>query len=87
MTIDEGGDPVVPEAHDYRAISLTHEGHVANVRSLVAESDDEAIAQTLALARDLATDLWDGLRFVEHFAGRLVTPGGGLTPAGVVGRI
>lgn len=55
---------------DYRAISSARDGRVTDVTALNARSDADAIVQADALVRrDLALDLWDGLRFVEHFAG------------------
>jgi hypothetical protein len=87
MDVEEHGHPVAPVAPDYRAISITREGGVAEIRALVALSDEDAIAQTAALVRDLAMDLWDGLRFVEHFAGRVVTTGRGLTPVSGLGGL
>lgn len=60
---------------DYRAIIHGEDGRVIAVRSLVAGTDADAIAQIDAWVRDFATDLWDGLRFVEHVAGRPVLMG------------
>lgn len=62
-------------ARDYRAIRSARDGRVTDVTALEARCDADAIAQAGALGRDLALDLWDGLRLVEHFAGR--RPGAG----------
>jgi hypothetical protein len=64
--------PVLQGAlRDYRAISSARDGRVTDVTALDARCDADAIAQADALVRrDLALDLWDGLRLVEHFTGR-----------------
>lgn len=87
MDTDADVDPVARERRDYRAISHTCEGQVGEVRPLLAINDADAIAQTNALVRDLSMDLWDGLRFVEHFAGRLVATGCLVAAAGTLGSI
>ena len=66
-----------PATREYRAIRSARDGRVTDVTALEARCDADAIAQVDALGRDLALDLWDGLRFVEHFAGRR-------SPAGTV---
>lgn len=75
MDTDPLPDPNEAVAREYRAIALAHDGRVREVRLLWAGSDAEAIAQAETLVRDCALDLWDGLRFVEHVAGRSIRTG------------
>lgn len=51
----------------YRAIVLTPDGQVAFTEQLFAENDVEALHAVAVFANDDAVDLWDGLRFIEHF--------------------
>ena len=83
MDTDPLPDPNEAVAREYRAITLAHDGRVREVRLLWAESDAEAIAQAETLVRDCALDLWDGLRFVEHVAGRPIRTGS-LLAAGLI---
>ncbi len=83
MDTDPLPDPNEAEAREYRAITLAHDGRVREVRLLWAGSDAEAIAQAETLVRDCALDLWDGLRFVEHVAGRPIRTGS-LLAAGLI---
>jgi len=83
MDTDPLPDPNEAVAREYRAITLAHDGRVREVRLLWAGSDSEAIAQAETLVRDCALDLWDGLRFVEHVAGRPIRTGG-LLAAGLI---
>ena len=57
----------------YRALSFACDGQAIRNTPLDARSDREAIQQARALAREIAIDLWDGLRFVDHFAARAAT--------------
>lgn len=84
MDTDPLPDSTESDVHDYRTISHARDGSVREVRSLLARSDAEAIAQADALAREFAMDLWDGLRFVEHFVGRHILTGCLLTTAGMI---
>lgn len=83
MDTDPLSDPNEAVAREYRAITLAHDGRVREVRLLWAGSDSEAIAQAETLVRDCALDLWDGLRFVEHVAGRPIRTGS-LLAAGLI---
>ncbi len=51
----------------YRVITLCADGNVLATHPLSASSDEEAAQLASALAADRAIELWDGLRFIEHF--------------------
>lgn len=51
----------------YRAITLCPDGNVLATHPLSAGSDEEAAQLASALVEDRAIELWDGLRFIEHF--------------------
>jgi hypothetical protein len=51
----------------YRAILLDAKGNVVGIERLTVGSDDEALARAEAMAAGYAVELWDGLRFLEHF--------------------
>ncbi|MHC2019956.1 hypothetical protein [Methylobacterium sp. CM6247] len=51
----------------YRAIVIAPSGTVVNAMRLVAGSDEEARALAKAMVDGDAVELWDGLRFIEHF--------------------
>ncbi len=84
MDTDLPPDPDPADACEYRAITHAGDGRVREVRPLLARSDAEAIAQAEALVREFAVDLWDGLRFVEHFAGRHLLAGCLLSAVGLI---
>lgn len=65
----------LPDERDYRVISYARDGRVVAIKPLSAQCDADAIAQADAWVRESAADLWDGLRFVEHFAGRHILKG------------
>lgn len=52
----------------YRLITIDPHGSILSVIVLSALNDMEAITLAGLLAAQFAMDLWDGLRFVEHFA-------------------
>lgn len=52
----------------YRALTLGENGRVISTVPLSARCDRDAIRQASSLSMRGAVDLWDGLRFVEHFA-------------------
>lgn len=43
------------------------EGNVIRTERLLAATDDEALALASTMTNGLAVELWDGLRFLEHF--------------------
>lgn len=54
----------------YRAFVLTPDGRIACTQVLACESDAEALHAAAAVAETHGVDLWDGLRFIEHFEPR-----------------
>jgi len=57
----EGNDP------RYRAILVDVNGCLIQVLPLAAADDDKAVVQARALVDGHSIDLWDGIRFIEHF--------------------
>lgn len=57
----EGNDP------RYRAILVDVNGCPVQVMPLTAPNDDKALVQARALVDGHGVDLWDGIRFIEHF--------------------
>jgi ferritin-like protein len=57
----EGGDP------HYRAFLIDLSGCPVQVLPIVAPDDAKAVAQATALVDGRGVDLWDGIRFIEHF--------------------
>jgi hypothetical protein len=51
----------------YRVQFIDLEGNVARTERLQATTDDEALALACTMTDGYAVELWDGLRFVEHF--------------------
>lgn len=51
----------------YRVMILDPEGAVLSTRPISARTDDEAVLLTCTLVDGHAVELWDGLRFIEHF--------------------
>jgi hypothetical protein len=43
------------------------EGNVIRTERLLAATDDEALALASTMTNGHAVELWDGLRFLEHF--------------------
>lgn len=52
----------------YRAMSVGADGEIISQSEISALGDDEAKAKAQALVDGHAVDLWDDLRFIEHFA-------------------
>lgn len=52
----------------YRALTLAENGRVTSTIHLNAGCDRDAIRQASSMSVRGAVDLWDGLRFIEHFA-------------------
>ncbi|GJD59627.1 hypothetical protein [Methylobacterium dankookense] len=62
--------PKPPHLHDqsrYRAFLLDADGNVVRTEYLAAETDDAALALAEPMANGHAVEVWDGLRFIEHF--------------------
>ena len=57
----------IPEPPAYRAMILDQVGNVLSNASLPARDDEVAKAQARTLVDGHAVELWDGLRFIEHF--------------------
>lgn len=51
----------------YRAILIDGDGHTVSMYRIMAAGDDEAVVQAKALVDGHGVDLWDGIRFIEHF--------------------
>jgi len=58
--------PSPPRA--YRVLHLAADGRVLMALPIPAESDLEALTMAETLKGECAVELWDGLRFIEHFA-------------------
>ncbi|WP_156369055.1 hypothetical protein [Methylobacterium sp. Leaf100] len=52
----------------YRAMGVGANGEIVSKSEISALGDDEAKAKAQALVDGHAIDLWDDLRFIEHFA-------------------
>lgn len=52
----------------YRAVLLGPLGQIVGLIALTARDDDVARQLAEALVDGRAVELWDGLRFIEHFA-------------------
>ncbi|GJD97319.1 hypothetical protein [Methylobacterium iners] len=51
----------------YRAALIGEQGVVASMVQITAIDDDEACKKAKALVDGHAVDLWEGLRFIDHF--------------------
>ena len=51
----------------YRARLIDVNGHPISTVPIKASGDEEAIVQAKALVDGYGVDLWDGVRFIEHF--------------------
>ena len=51
----------------YRAILLSPSGRIASLVNLVADDDKDALRLAEAMVDGHAVELWDGVRFIEHF--------------------
>ena len=54
----------------YRALLLGPDGQVLRMEHLPVRDDAEAVRRTRALVDGNAVELWDGVRFIEHFKAR-----------------
>ncbi|GEM_PF-2763042 len=62
--------PKPPHLHDqcrYRAFLLDADGNVVRTEHLFAETDEAALTLASELIDGHAVEVWDGLRFLEHF--------------------
>jgi hypothetical protein len=50
------------------------DGNVVRTERLPAANDDEALALASTMTNGHAVELWDGLRFLEHFDSDLRSP-------------
>ena len=64
---DRAPESGAEDLHHYRAFILDAAGQVLCTAALVAQDDDEAASLAGALVEGCAVELWDGLRFIEHF--------------------
>lgn len=65
---DEVSRPVSGEpTAAYHAVILKRDDGVDRVIPLTVENDQDAVAQATKMIGAYAIDLWDGLRFIEHF--------------------
>ncbi|MCJ2083928.1 hypothetical protein [Methylobacterium sp. J-090] len=51
----------------YRAILLGPTGRIASLVNLIAGDDKDALRLAEAMVDGHAVELWDGVRFIEHF--------------------
>lgn len=51
----------------YRAFTLGLNGHILHETLIEADRDEDAISIATGMMDGHAIDLWDGLRFIEHF--------------------
>ena len=56
--------PVPPR---YRVLILDREGQVLRMERIEGDEDDEAVERARRLVDGHAVELWDGVRFIEHF--------------------
>ena len=54
----------------YRALLLGSDGRVLRMEHLPVGDDAEAVRRARAFVDGNAVELWDGVRFIEHFAAR-----------------
>jgi hypothetical protein len=57
-----------PRLPIYRLISLAESGAVCNIVRLSADDDAQAREQAKMMVERCAVELWDGLRFIDHYA-------------------
>lgn len=58
----------------YRAILLAPSGQIASLINLIAGNDTDALHLAEAMVDGHAVELWDGVRFIEHFPAIHPTP-------------
>lgn len=51
----------------YRVFLLAKTGNVIGTIPISVEDDSEAVERAKAMVDGHAVELWDGLRFIEHF--------------------
>ena len=56
-----------PRPPAYRVILLAKTGSVIGMVPISVQDDDEAVERAKAMVDGHAVELWDGLRFIEHF--------------------
>lgn len=62
------GPPICPELPAaYRVLILNERGHVLLSEPITAASDTEAMAMAQKRVGTAPVELWDGVRFMEHF--------------------
>lgn len=62
------GPPICPELPAaYRVLILSASGHVLLSEPLSAADDSEAMALARQRSGTATVELWDGVRFMEHF--------------------
>ncbi|MER2265274.1 hypothetical protein [Methylobacterium oxalidis] len=62
--------PRPPHLHDearYRAFLIDPDGRVVAIEHLAARDDEAALVLARTLVDGHAVELWDGMRFIEHF--------------------
>ncbi len=67
-------EDIVSASHDYpyraaayRVLLLQRDGAVVEIQVVIAGDDSEAIALAKAMVDGHAVELWDGVRFIDHF--------------------
>ena len=66
-TIGAHGLDKLPSPPRYRVFILGSDNRVLRMEPIAVETDDEALSQARAFVDGHAVELWDGLRFIEHF--------------------
>ncbi|KQO69386.1 hypothetical protein ASF22_01895 [Methylobacterium sp. Leaf87] len=61
------GVTALRSAPRYRAFLLDMNGRILRERRIDALCDEDAISVAATMMDGRAIDLWDGLRFIEHF--------------------
>lgn len=51
----------------YRVFLLAKTGAVIGMVPIAVQDDSEAVERAVAMVDGHAVELWDGLRFIEHF--------------------
>ncbi len=65
------GPPLCPELPAaYRVLVLSASGRILVSEPISAASDGEAMAQARQRSGAASVELWDGVRFMEHFPPR-----------------
>jgi len=62
------GPPICPELPAvYRVLVLSASGHILLNEPIVAADDGEAVVLARRRSGAATVELWDGVRFMEHF--------------------